>query len=164
MAGKGGVTETTWTPEQAREAGDRGRESHIAAAKRRRELFCQEYVANGYNKSEAYMAAWGTKSPETARKRAWEIMKEPEVIARIDELIKERYAALHINAEKIAIRLHEMAFAAKDDEIYNTSVQLKALDMLQKQLGLQKQQIKAEVDGPTTIQVKINKKEEDQGE
>lgn len=155
MAGKGGITETTWTPEQAHAAALRSMETRSADAKKRREMFCQEYVANGYDKSAAYMAAWNTKSPETARKRAWEIMKEPEVKARIDELIKERYDALHINAEKIAMKLHDMAFAAKDDEIYNTSVQLKAIDMLQKQLGLQKQQIKQEVEQVTTINVGI---------
>lgn len=156
MAGKGGRTETTWTPEQAREAGERGRESRTADAKKRREMFCQEYVSNGYNKSAAYMAAWNTKSPETARKRAWEIMKEPEVKARIDELIHERYEALHINADRIAEKLAEMAFAPKDDEVYGPSVALKALDMLQKQLGLQTKNVKAEVDNKVTIEVTID--------
>ena len=48
-----------------------------------------------------------------------------------------------------------MCFAAKDDEYYTPNIQLKALDLLQKQLGVQKQQIKAEVDNAVTINVGI---------
>lgn len=54
------------------------------------------------------------------------------------------------------MKLAEMAFADKDDEIYGPSVQLKALDMIQKQLGLQKQKIDANVDQTTTITVTID--------
>lgn len=125
---------------------------------RKREMFCQEYVANGYNAQEAFRKIYADH-PNSAR-----LMKEPEVKARIDELIHEKYEELHISAERIAEKLAEMAFAAKDDEVYGPSVALKALDMLQKQLGLQTKNVNATVDGPTTIQVKINKKETENDE
>ena len=41
----------------------------------------------------------------------------------------------------------------KDDEYYNAQAQLKALDLLQKQLGLQKQQIQADVSTDIVINI-----------
>lgn len=82
-------------------------------------------------------------------------MKQPEVITRIDELIHEKYLALHITADRLAEKLAEMAFAAKDDEVYTPQIALKAIDQLQKQLGLQKQKIDANVDTTQTITVTI---------
>jgi hypothetical protein len=46
-----------------------------------------------------------------------------------------------------------MAFADKDDTVYTPAVQQKALDMLQKQLGLQKQ--KMDIDSTQTINVTV---------
>lgn len=124
-------------------------------SKEKKERFCLEYVANGYNASKAYLVAYSNSSVESAGCNASRLMKDPFVIKRIDELIHEKYLSLHINADRIAEKLAEMAFAAKDDEVYGPSVALKALDMLQKQLGLQKQKIDANVDQITTISVTI---------
>lgn len=141
-------------PMDPREFQRMGAEQNKENARKRRELFCQEYVANGYKQAEAYSKVWPNNSdPNNAARR---LMKEPWVANRIDELIKEKYKALHISAERIAEKLSEMAFAEKEDEIYGPSVALKALDMLQKQLGLQKQKIDANVDQTTTITVTID--------
>lgn len=120
-------------------------------AKVKHEAFALEYVSNGYNQVKAYMTVYPNCTVDSAKRSSRNLMKDPEIKARIDELIKEKYDALHINAERIAEKLGEMAFADKEDEIYGPSVALKALDMLQKQLGLQKQQIKAEVDTKTIV-------------
>ena len=48
----------------------------------------------------------------------------------IRELQKERFEALNISAERVAEKLADIAFAAKDDNYYNVTAQLKALDLL----------------------------------
>jgi hypothetical protein len=52
------------------------------------------------------------------------------------------------------MELAEMAVAEKGDEDYSASIKLKALDLLQKQLGLQQQKIDAKVD-KTVIKVSV---------
>lgn len=126
----------------------------------KKERFCLEYVSNGYNATQAYLEAYNNSSTGSAGCNASRLMKDPFVIKRIDELIHEKYLSLHINADRIAEKLAEMAFAAKDDEVYGPSVALKALDMLQKQLGLQKQKIDADLNTPTTIKVSIKSRSE----
>ena len=56
-----------------------------------------------------------------------------------------------ITPERVANKLAQIAFAEKGDESYNATAQLKALDLLQKQLGLQQQTINANVE--TTIKL-----------
>ena len=114
--------------------------------------FCEEYVANGCNASQAYYAAYDT-TIENARKLYCKVFKKPEVKEYIAALQKEAFEAACINAERVALKLGDIAFAEKGDEIYNTAAQLKALDLLQKQLGLQKQQIEADV--KTDIRITI---------
>ena len=116
-------------------------------------LFCENYVANGYKLQKAYMDAYPDANPATANKEAWKLMKREPIHALIDELQHERFEALHISADKIAAKLAEMAFADKNDEVYTPAIAAKALDMLQKQLGLQSQKIDAKVD--TFIKVDI---------
>lgn len=125
----------------------------------RREQFCQEYVNNGYQQKKAYEAVYGCLNPKTSSSSASRLMKDPDVKKRIDELIKEKYEALHINGDRIAMKLADMAFAEKGDDIYNPQIALKAIDMLQKQLGLQKQNLKAELDNK--VDIKVNIDEED---
>lgn len=127
------------------------------------EAFCREYVSNGFNGSAAYSAVYPNAVDKTCRCNSYKLLQKPEIKARIDELIKEQYDALHINAERIATKLAEMAFAEKQDGIYTPTISLKALDMLQKQLGLQKQQIKQDVDLVTTIDVNITGEDVDGG-
>ena len=106
--------------------------------------FCEEYVANGGNASRAYFAAYDT-TIENARKEYCKVFRKPEVKAYIKALQKEAFSAACISAERVALRLSDIAFADKDDEYYTVSAQLRALDLLQKQLGLQRQKLEAEV-------------------
>lgn len=145
-----------WTSEEARAAGAKGNATQGKKFAELREKFCLEYVSNGYNAKKAYYDVYHTENPISLDSGVNKMMRKPEVKARIDELIKEKYATLHINGERVAEKLAEIAFAEKDDEIYGTNAKLKALDMLQKQLGLQKQQIKQEVDNKMTIEVSID--------
>ena len=114
--------------------------------------FCEEYVANGCNASQAYCTAYGC-SIEDARKRYCKTFRKQEIKEYIDQLQKEAFSAACISAERVALKLGEIAFSAKDDEYYNASAQLKALDLLQKQLGLQKQKIEADLHTDIVINI-----------
>ena len=114
--------------------------------------FCEEYVANGGNASRAYFAAYDT-TIENARKEYCKVFRKPEVKAYIKALQKEAFSAACISAEKVALKLNEIAFAEKGDKDYNTTAQLKALELIQKQLGLQQTNINADV--KTNINITI---------
>ena len=119
-------------------------------------LFCEEYVANGYKQIKAYMDAFNA-SYKNANARSWELMRDERIKKYIEDIQKERFEALHVNADKIATKLAEMAFADKDDEIYTPPIQQKALDMLQRQLGLITNKVEAEV--KTTV-IDVNLEDE----
>lgn len=123
----------------------------------KQKLFCENYVSNGYKLQKAYMDAFNC-SPENANARSWELMKKDSIKEYINELQHDRFEALHITADKIAAKLAEMAFADKDDEKYTPAIAQKALDLLQKQMGLQTQRVEADV--KTTI-IDINIEEPD---
>lgn len=114
------------------------------ALTKKEKAFCEEYVANGCNASRAYYAVYDT-TPENARKLYCKVFRKPEVKEYIASLQKEAFEAACINAERVALKLADIAFADKEDEIYGASAQLKALDLLQKQLGLQKQHLEADL-------------------
>lgn len=115
--------------------------------------FCEEYVANGCNASQAYFKAYDTSSIENARKAYCKTFRKPEVKEYIAALQKEAFEAACINAERVALKLAEVAFADKDDEVYVVSAQLKALDLLQKQLGVQKQKVEADLHTDIVINI-----------
>ena len=115
----------------------------MALTKKEKE-FCEEYTINGYNASQAYHKIYGC-SIEDARKRYCKTFRKPEIKEYIAQLQKEAFAEAAINAERIALKLADIAFADKNDDVYVVGAQLKALDLLQKQLNLQKQTIEADV-------------------
>ena len=103
--------------------------------------FCELYVSNGYKQTEAYQEAYGLDSKDSAKVNASRILKNQKIREYITQLQKEAFKAQCINAERVATKLAEIAFAQKDDQYYTAPNQLKALDLLQKQLGLQNQKI-----------------------
>lgn len=115
--------------------------------------FCEEYVANGYKATEAYMIAYPNSSRESARRSSSKVLLKPEIKQYIKEIQRERFEALNISADRIAEKLAEIAFADKKDTDYTATSQLKALDLLQKQLGLQSQ--KMELNGKQDIVINI---------
>lgn len=114
------------------------------ALTKKEKAFCEEYVNNGYNSSQAYQKVYEC-SIEDARKRYCKTFRKPEVKEYIAALQKEAFEAAAISAERIAVKLADIAFAEKKDDVYNVPAQLKALDLLQKQFNLQKQTIEADV-------------------
>lgn len=116
-------------------------------------IFAKEYIACGFNASQAYRNTYGTEGDSQNGSR---LARDPLIQEEIRREMHERCQELQINEDKILLKLNEMAFAGPEDEYYGPSVQLKALDMLQKQLGLQKQNVKTEIDNKVTIEVTID--------
>lgn len=122
------------------------------ALTKKEKAFCEEYIANGCRASTAYATIYGC-SYDDARKRYCKTFRKPEIKEYIASLQKEAFEEACINAERVALKLADIAFAEKEDEVYVVSAQLKALDLLQKQLGLQKQHIDAEVKTDIVINI-----------
>lgn len=122
--------------------------------------FVEEYVRNGYNGTQAYITVYGTEY-NTANSRAHVILKKPEARNYIMALQKDAFEEASVSAERIALKLAEIAFADKKDESYSPQAQLKALDLLQKQFGLQNQKITADVNNDINISIGIKNKETD---
>lgn len=119
---------------------------------RKEKNFCEEYVRNGGNASQAYFFAYDT-TIENARKAYCKVYRKPEVKEYIRQLQKVEFEAACITAERIGLKLAEIAFAAKDDEFYTPSQQLKGLELLQKQMGLQTQKLEADINTDITITI-----------
>lgn len=122
------------------------------ALTRKEKAFAEEYVRNGGNASRAYFFAYET-TMENARKEYCKVYRRPIVKEYIRQLQKAEFDAACITAERIGLKLAEIAFAAKDDADYTASAQLKALDLLQKQMGLQTQKVEADLHTDITITI-----------
>lgn len=120
--------------------------------------FAREYISNHYNGTQAYLKVYEC-SYENAVRKAWSLVRKPEVQEYIKELQKERVEALNISADRVLDELAQMAFAEKGDEDYPANIKVRALDLLQKQMGLQSQKIEANVNQETTIVVDIEEEE-----
>lgn len=101
--------------------------------------FADEYLANGYKPREAYLRVYVGSSKETASVNAYRLLKREDVKTYIDERRKELYESRMIDAIRWVDETADIAFANKGDEFYTTADKIKALAMLQKYLGLDKQ-------------------------
>lgn len=116
--------------------------------------FAEEYVSNGYKAVAAYMVGYPNAKESTAKTDAWIVLKRPRVKEYIADLQKDGFERLCINAERIAAELAEIAFADKQDDTYTVNFKLKAIELLQKQLGLQTTKVDTNITTPVTIAIK----------
>lgn len=107
----------------------------------KQKLFCENYVSNGYKLQKAYMDAFGA-SPEVANANQWKLMKKDAIKNYIREVQHERFEALHITADSIASQLRDIAMS--EDASYME--RMRALELIQKQMGLQTQRVDAKVE------------------
>ena len=119
------------------------------------EEFCRQFVSNGYNAKQAYIDAYDCHVEGTLKTAPGKNLRRPHVQQYIQYLQKERLAELGITAERVLEELATIAFSDKKDEYIGCSNKLKAIDLMQKQMGVQKQNIKAEVEQPQEIHVTI---------
>lgn len=114
--------------------------------------FCHHYAAQNFsNATQAYLKAYGG-GYNTANTRGPWLLKKEKVREYLYMLQKDAYEAALITPERVAKELADIAFAAKGDKDYSATSKLKALDLLQKQLGLQQQRVKVE---PETVTIEV---------
>ena len=101
----------------------------------RNKLFIEEYITNGYNATQAYHKIYPDANMGTCKTKSYQLLKKPEVIEYLAQVQKERTQALGITPEKVLAELNDIAFAVKGDEDYTTQHKLKALELIQKQIG-----------------------------
>ncbi len=107
--------------------------------------FCEEYIKD-YNATQAYLRASPDANYDTAKSKGCNILKMPLAQDYLTVLEQELYKEKRINAEHIANELADIAFADPTGaEGLTYQIKMKALELLQKQLGLQQQSIKANV-------------------
>lgn len=116
--------------------------------------FLEEYIKD-YNGTRAYMRAQPNASYDTANAISCRILKKPEAHEYLDQLEGEKFKELRINAEHIATELAKIAFM---DDTASQKDKMKAIELLQKQLGLQQQKITADVS--TNINIDIGEIDE----
>ena len=115
--------------------------------------FCEEYVKS-YNAGQAYMAVYDCKL-NTALSDGYKMLKRPAIIEYIKELqqaLVERYA------DAASVILNELMedITFRDADNNHSPTWLKSVDLVQKQLGLQK--LKADIQQEHTI-ININVEE-----
>lgn len=114
--------------------------------------FCEEYVANGCQATEAYK----TLFPEepNARTKANALAHNPRCQEYIGYLLDEAWKAASVTPSRMLKEIAKIAFADVDNENGLTyGVKKDYFTLLQRQMGLDRQVIDAKVD--TTIRVDI---------
>ena len=114
--------------------------------------FIDTYLTNGFSKEKAYLSVWNCQE-STAHAQAYYTFNRPEVQAYLEKRRADIYKGITVDAEMVLNKLAAIAFAAKGDSQYTTKDQLKALDLLQKQLGLQKAKLEAEVNTDIVVNI-----------
>ena len=108
--------------------------------------FCEQYVES-YNAYQAYLEVYKCK-PDTAKSAGWKLLYRPaiiEYIKKLQQALVERYA------DAASIILNELMedITFRDAENNHSPTWLKSVDLVQKQLGLQK--LKADVSAEQTV-------------
>lgn len=104
----------------------------------KQKAFAEAYVMC-YNQTQAYHQAFPDASLQTCKSRASTLLHKEEVLEYVQLLQKEQWRVACVNAERIGKELAKIAFNENGDVCYKD--QMKALELLQKQLGLQNQKI-----------------------
>ena len=108
--------------------------------------FCESYVRT-YNAGQAYMEIYDCKQ-STALSDGYKILKRPAIIEYIKELqqaLVERYA----DAASIILNELMQDIIYRDEAGNHSQTWLKSVDLVQKQLGLQK--LKADIQAEQTV-------------
>lgn len=114
--------------------------------------FCQAYIANRYNGTKAYQEVYPTAAYSTAKSEASRLLHREDIMNYIKELQQEAVKQYGDLAAMIAAELVDDIQYRDDDGNHSAGWQ-KSVDLLSKNLGLQKQDISVKA---TTITVDID--------
>ena len=113
--------------------------------------FADEYLANGYNAKRAYMACYPNCKEKSAEVLSYRLLAREDIKEYILIRRKELFEARMIDAIRWVEETADIAFAAKGDEVYTTSDKIKALALIQKYLGLDKQVVEQKTEETINI-------------
>lgn len=102
----------------------------------KQKMFCDAYIANGFNAKQAYYTAYG-KTNNKEPSYPYMLLKKEEVANYIKQRREEIYESMNIDAMRVMQAISEIAFENSDE--VNISNKLKALELLSKNLSLQTQ-------------------------
>lgn len=103
-------------------------------------LFCEYYLTNGFHATNAYKKAYPDNKNPAYNSSAFKTLENPRVYKYINDSINKMAEDLHITAPLIMKQLQSIAM----DETAYPKDRLKALELIQKQMGLQNQKITLE--------------------
>ena len=106
----------------------------------RAKRFLEEYVRNGFNATQAYKMAYPDASDATARTRSSEMLKDPKCVKYLREYI-DSLNVHRATPQAVINGICDIAF----DMTNPPELRLKALTQLSKILGLEVQQINANI-------------------
>ena len=108
--------------------------------------FCENYVKT-YNAYQSYLDVYKCK-PDTAKSAGWKLLYRPAIIEYIKEL---QQALVDRYADAASIILNELMedITFRDADNNHSPTWLKSVDLVQKQLGLQK--LKADIQAENTV-------------
>ena len=102
--------------------------------------FLEEYVANGFHATEAYMTAYPDAARETARTASYKLLKDEKCIKYLREYI-DSLNVHRATPQAVVNGICDIAFDMSNEP----ELRLKALTQLSKILGLEVQNINANI-------------------
>ena len=126
----------------------------MAVLTEKQRMFVDYYLSHfPYDTVAAYIYAYGDKgSNDKNRKNASQIFHMPACEEYRKQRQKEILKEMNYNAQAIAAKLMSVAMAEKDDQYYTPVRQIRALDLLQKQLGIQQTKTKIDAEVNAVVQ------------
>ena len=83
-----------------------------AGLTKKEKAFCEYYVFDSESATQAYLKAYDCEHT-TANAQGCKMLRKPHIKEYIDTLQKQAFEAACISAEKVALKLADIAFAAK---------------------------------------------------
>ncbi len=119
----------------------------MARLTEKQEAFCRAYLETG-NASEAYRAAYdaGNMSPTTVNRTAKDLIDNPKITARLEELRAPIIQKHNITVDSLIAELEEARMAALSAETPQSSAAVSATMSKAKLVGLDKQVIETKDD------------------
>lgn len=100
-------------------------------------LFVESYLSNNFNATKAYYSSYKVKKDgDWVRRSAYEVKNREHVAQEIQRRLEEMVGSKEEISNRMLKRLMEMAFADKSDEDWGANTSIRAIELLQKQLGL----------------------------
>ena len=108
--------------------------------------FCEEYAICG-NGTQSYLIAFETENRKTARDNASKLLAKPEIQEYVKEVRKEYISRVGDKAEFLAAQLID-EISWRDEDGKKSPNWAVAINLLQKQCGLQQTKVDAIVSTP----------------